>query len=269
MSVPKMPLPRRLTPSLREKVWGTKHLEPWFPHSQMQVGEAWFEGVEDSPLLIKFVFASEKLSVQVHPNDAYAGIHHQCRGKTEMWYVLAAEPGAKIAAGFREPVTKEQVREAAISGNIEDLLAWFDVAPGDTFFVPAGTVHALGGGLTLCEIQQNSDITYRLYDYGRPRELHLDHALAVSHLGPYPVRQPFREDILVSCEHFTTKWLRVHDTLGYQPDSSEPCFLVPVEGHGVIGGELIRPGQVWYIPEKADLFQISGNIGLLQVSAHS
>ncbi len=116
------------------------------------------------PLLIKFLFTTEAL------------VRFRCipEGKTEMWHILAAEPGAKIAAGFRVPITEQKLRESAVSGEIEELLEWFEARPGDTFFIPAGTVNAIGAGLTLCEIQQWSDVTYRLFDYGRPREMHLD-----------------------------------------------------------------------------------------------
>ena len=180
---------RRLSPSFREKVWGSADLEPWFRNSDRKIGEVWFEGVDDLPLLVKFIFTSEKLSVQVHPDDAYARENHNgSRGKTEMWHILAAEPGAKIAAGFRQQITAQRLVEASRSGEIENLLEWFEAKPGDTFFIPAGTVHAIGAGLTLCEIQQHSDVTYRLYDYGRPRELHLDRAAAVSHLAPHAAR---------------------------------------------------------------------------------
>ncbi len=135
------------------------------------------------PLLVKFLFTSDNLSVQVHPNDEYAAKHHEgSRGKTEMWHILRAEPGAKIAFGVRVPVTKEELRTAAESGAIVDLLNWIPVRPGETYFIPAGTVHAIGGGLVICEVQQLSDVTYRLYDYkrvdkdGKERELHLDHS---------------------------------------------------------------------------------------------
>src|SRR5579863_10722473 len=175
---------RKLDPSFREKIWGATRLEPWFPNSPSKIGEVWFEAAHGLPL-VKFLFTTEKLSVQVHPGDAYARQHHGSPGKTEMWYILAAEPGARIAAGFREPLTPEQARAAAVSGEIEGLLQWFDARPGDAFFIPAGTVHAIGAGLVLCEIQQNSDVTYRLYDYnrpgadGQPRPLHLEKALDV------------------------------------------------------------------------------------------
>src|SRR5271165_3300984 len=169
--------PKRLQPRFLEKVWGSTRLEPWFESTGAKIGEVWFEGAGPLPILVKFIFTTEKLSVQVHPDDVYAAKHHNSRGKTEMWHVLAAAPGARIAAGFREPVSAERLRAGALSGEIEELLAWHEARPGDTFFIPAGTVHAIGAGLTLCEIQQFSDITYRLYDYGRPRELHLAKAL--------------------------------------------------------------------------------------------
>jgi mannose-6-phosphate isomerase len=159
-------------------VWGTPDLLPWYPASEKKIGEVWFEA--DLPLLVKFVFTSERLSVQVHPNDEFAVANENSRGKTEMWYVMRADPGARLAIGFRESITREQLRESALSGEIEQMLNWIEVQAGDAFFIPAGTVHSIGGGLALCEVQQYSDITYRLYDYGRPRELHLDKAIQVS-----------------------------------------------------------------------------------------
>ena len=247
---------KRLTPSFREKIWGTTQLEPWFPNPDNKVGEVWFEGEEDSPLLVKFLFTSDKLSVQVHQP-----------GKTEMWYVLAAEPGARIAAGFREPVTRDRLKEASLSGYVEDLLQWFDAAPGDTFFLPAGTVHAIGPGLTLCEIQQNSDITYRLYDYGRPRELHLDRALAVCHLGPHAALQQPRGGVLVSCEYFVTEHLRLDDSAIQLLASERNQFLVVIEGPGRIEGQPMKAGEVWSLPASTSPVELGGTAQLLRVCA--
>src|SRR5579862_442496 len=207
-----MPL-RKLEPAFHGRVWGTRDLNPWFPdappqESGLPIGEVWFETPE-VPLLVKFLFTEKDLSVQVHPDDDYAGLHHKSAGKTEMWRVLAARKGAKIAAGFREPVTREQVRAAALDGSIVDLLEWFEARAGDTFFIPAGTVHAIGAGLTICEIQQSSDVTYRLYDYGRGRELHLDSALAVSRLGPHAPRALAQ----VACRYFVTEPLDITGTI--------------------------------------------------------
>ena len=261
--------PQRLTPSFRQRVWGATRLEPWFPNLDHKIGEVWFSEPADLPLLIKFLFTSERLSVQVHPDDAYARVHHagSC-GKTEMWHVLAAEAGAKIAAGFREAITAEELRAAAVSGAIENHLEWFDAVPGDTFFIPAGTVHAIGVGLTLCEIQQNSDVTYRLYDYGRPRELHLEQALAVSHRGPHAARREPVGDVLVSCGQFVVKRMRVDKARPYR-SADGFRFLIAINGSGSVGGEPCKAGDVWYVPPDAPAFELAGDLTLLEASAYT
>jgi len=257
-----MPL-RKLEPSFRERVWGTHNLDPWFPNTRAKagpfpIGEVWFE-TPDVPLLVKFLFANDNLSVQVHPDDAYARFHHSSPGKTEMWHVLAARKDAKIAAGFREAVTSEQARAAALDGTILSLLQWFDAEAGDTFFIPACTVHAIGAGLTICEIQQPSDITYRLYDYERGRELHLDRALAVSHLGPHAARAAAK----IACPYFVTETVNVAGTATI-PAAPGDVFLVAIEGQGEIGGQLIRGGEVLHLTVSSDPIEIRGNIRLLR-----
>lgn len=169
-----------------EKVWGRRDLPPPFEAPGKEpVGEIWFEPPPElSQVLVKYLFTSEKLSVQVHPSDAQAP--HGSRGKEECWLVLDAAPGATLAIGFEQDIDSEAMRKAALDGTIEDALRWHPVKAGDFFYLPAGTVHAIGPGLTLVEVQQNSDITYRLYDYGRPRELHLDEGIAVASGAPYP-----------------------------------------------------------------------------------
>lgn len=258
--------PRRLDPHPLEKPWGTKRHEPWFANPKKETGEIWFKGVEGLPLLVKFLFTSQKLSVQVHPDDAYAKKHHDSLGKTEMWHILAAEPGAKVAAGFKEPLTRVQLKEAALSGEIVDRLQWFDAAPGDTFFIPARTVHAIGEGLTLCEIQQNSDITYRLYDYGRPRELQIEQALDVSNLGQHDARQKARGDTLVSCDYFKTERLRIDGSLNYQPPKDRFEMLIVIEGSAQIAGQNTKAGDAWYIPGGAPAFEMKGDGVLLRTS---
>ncbi len=255
--------PFRLTASFRERIWGTTHLEPWFPNSSQKIGEVWFEGVENLPLLVKFIFTSENLSVQVHPGDAFAAQHHGSRGKTEMWHILAAQPGARIAAGFRESLSVERLEAAALSGEIENLLEWFPAVPGDTFFIPAETVHAIGAGLTLCEIQQHSDVTYRLYDYGRPRELHLRQSLAISHRSPHAARQ---ESALVVCEHFVTKRFRVDEATLYHRITGQFALLIAVEGTGQVDGQPAKAGDVWYIPPDARPFELTGPMVFLETS---
>lgn len=176
-------------PKFVERPWGRKGLGPLFPQApgDQAIGEVWLEPPTGSELpLLKFIFTEQKLSVQVHPGDEYARLHHSgANGKTEAWYILEARPESRLGLGLKRRLSREEARQACLSGEIENLLDWRAVQPGDVIFVPAGTIHAIGEGLTLFEIQQKSDITYRLYDYGRPRALHLEHGLAVSRLEPF------------------------------------------------------------------------------------
>jgi mannose-6-phosphate isomerase len=173
------------------KPWGRDELPaPFVAPPGERIGEVWFEPPAALPeLLVKYIFTSEALSVQVHPSDAQTlakGLGRQ--GKEECWLVIAAEPGAKLGIGFSQPLDAEAMRAAALDGSIEHLLTWHTVQTGDFFYIPANTVHAIGAGVSLIEVQQNSDITYRLYDYGRPRELHLEEGMAVAKGAPYPER---------------------------------------------------------------------------------
>jgi len=201
--------PITLRPIVQERIWGVQSLPSWYPPPAegKLIGEVWLtaqECIADSaaakgstleelakthpqqlggaefPLLIKLLFPREKLSVQVHPNDAQAQQLGQPRGKTECWYVLDAEPGASVALGFKGRISNDEVREAIVSNTLENKLQYVPVKPGDMVFVDANTVHAIGPGMTVLETQQYSDVTYRLYDYGRPRELHVDAGLAVT-----------------------------------------------------------------------------------------
>ncbi len=258
-----MPL-ERLTPRFLEKVWGAVQLEPWFTSTGKKIGEVWFERAEPLPVLVKFLFTSENLSVQVHPGDEYAAQHHQSRGKTEMWHILAAEPGARIAAGFREPLSAEHLRAASESGNIMDLLAWHEAAAGDTFFIPAGTVHAIGGGLVLCEIQQVSDVTYRLFDYHRGRPLQLEEALNVSRLTPCDARVEPQGDVLVSCPYFTVTRHRVDGNLCL---NQPPELLIVIDGQGECDGQPLHAGEVWHVPLGTPPMSLRGTLTLLGASA--
>jgi len=248
---------RKLKPRFLEKEWGATRLTPWFPDAPSKIGEVWFEGSPEVPLLVKFLFTTGKLSVQVHPQDDYAEKHHKSRGKTEMWHILAAEPGAKIAAGFREPCSEEQARSAALSGEIEQHLEWFDANPGDTFFIPAGTVHAIGAGLALCEIQQHSDVTYRLYDYGRPRKLHLEHGFNVSKLE----RHDARKRLPVSCPYFVTEQLHPGD---FELSTGGPQLLIAIEGRGSVEGQPLCAGEVLAVQPADEPVKIRGELKLLR-----
>jgi len=195
--------PFRLKPWFSERPWGRKNLLPWYldTGTKEPVGEAWLTGPQcvvetsafagqtlasvaaemggDFPLLVKLLFRAEKLSVQVHPDDAQARALGETRGKTECWYVLEAEPGAAVALGLKDGSDAAVVKAAIADGTMESLLKWVPVSVGDMLFVDAGTVHAIGPGVVLLETQQTSDVTYRLYDYGRPRELHLEKGFQV------------------------------------------------------------------------------------------
>jgi mannose-6-phosphate isomerase len=195
--------PFRLKPWFSERVWGKKDLSPWYSDTGTTelVGEAWLTGPQcvvetgefagrtlasvsdelgrEFPLLVKLLFPNEKLSVQVHPDDAQAQALGETRGKTECWYVLEAEPGATVALGLKKGVAVADIAASVADGTMESLIEQVPVSVGDMLFVDAGTVHAIGPGVVLLETQQTSDVTYRLYDYGRPRELHLEKGLAV------------------------------------------------------------------------------------------
>jgi len=250
---------RLIEPKFVERVWGTTKLSPFFPDQDRKIGEVWFDAGSAFPLLIKFLFTSEKLSVQVHPQDDYARRVENSRGKTEMWHILSAEPDATIALGFKKPVTESHVRTSIDAGEVEELLNWVPVKAGDTYFAEAGTVHAIGAGITLCEIQQNSDVTYRLYDYGRGRDLHLEKGLTVSNLTPYEGRREFP----VQCDHFTTDLLE----LTSPKDCATGCdgALIVLEGSGTVDGVAVEAGQVCLITNdsRAVRVQPSGRIRML------
>lgn len=169
-----------------EKPWGRTSLPPMFDApAGKRIGEVWFTGGADLPLLAKYIFTSEALSIQVHPNDDQARARGLPSGKTECWYILDAEPYAVLGLGLTREVAEDELRSAALDGSIEQLMHWQAVRAGDFIFVPAGTIHAIGAGISLLEFQQNADVTYRLYDYGRARELHLEDGIAVATKGRF------------------------------------------------------------------------------------
>lgn len=176
---------RQLATRMVAKVWGRDTLPaPFAAPAGERIGEIWFEPPPEVPqVLVKYLFTSEKLSVQVHPSDSKSLSGEA--GKEECWLVLAAEDDARLAIGFEREVTPDEIAAAAKDGTIEQLLTWHPAQPGDLFYLPAGTVHAIGPGLALVEVQQTSDTTFRLYDYGRPRELHLERGLEVAEGVPY------------------------------------------------------------------------------------
>jgi len=235
-----------------EKPWGRHTLWPGFADpapDQEPVGEIWFQtpGNAAPDLLIKYLFTSEKLSVQVHPNDEQAHARGLPRGKDECWVILAAEPDSTIALGTKEPVDRETLRAAALDGSIEDLLDWKPVKAGDFFYSASGTVHAIGAGITLVEVQQNSETTYRLYDYGRPRELHLEDGVAVSDPVPYvphpmPGKVADDREILVEGPKFVLeRWQGGRRTFTLPEGTTG--WLIPLAGEGVVDGVAFRAGE--------------------------
>jgi len=195
------------------KPWGSTDLRPWseLGHDGSAIGELWFQrsttGAPAPALLLKLLFTEEPLSIQVHPDDAFAhsiGLPH---GKTEAWYVLSARKASQVALGLKRKISAPHLRAAIEDGTIADVVAWKDVRADDAISVPAGTIHALGAGLVIAEIQQRSDATFRMFDYGRRRELHLDAAVGASNAGPAGVQtEPsaltLARTVLVANPHF-------------------------------------------------------------------
>ncbi|AMN39074.1 class I mannose-6-phosphate isomerase [Rhodoplanes sp. Z2-YC6860] len=172
------------------KPWGVADPRPWSRagRGDNTIGEIWYErsglAAAAPALLLKLLFTNQPLSIQVHPGDAYARSIGLPNGKTEAWYVLSAASEAKVALGLKRHLTPQEMRQAVEDGSISDLVVWQGVWAGDTVFVPAGTIHAIGAGLVIAEIQQRSDATFRLFDHGRGRALHIDNAIAVADAGP-------------------------------------------------------------------------------------
>jgi mannose-6-phosphate isomerase len=255
---------RKLVPDVLDKVWGSSATEPWLANPEgRKIGEIWFSAPEAMPVLIKFLFTSDRLSVQVHPDDVYARAQGHERGKTEMWHILRAEPGATIALGLRDVAMGEQVSAAALSGDIVDMLQWIPAQAGDTFFVPAGTIHAIGGGLAICEIQQLSDVTYRLFDYQREpkRPLHLKESMDVARLAPADCRRQGTalaegHKLLAECAHFRTELLNIDGSLQCVAKRG-PAMYVAIRGDGTIAGKPFRAGEAWLVPGGTPVLEIA------------
>jgi mannose-6-phosphate isomerase len=315
--------PFRLEPQFVERIWGSKDLRPWYDHAEPNrpIGEVWLTGdackvvtgslsgktlgevfTENSramlgetapesiqgasPLLMKVIFAKDKLSVQVHPDDRLAQKYGEPRGKTECWYALEADPGAEVAAGLRPGVTLEQVERGVADGTLEQSLDVLPVAAGDLVYVDAGTVHAIWPGSVLLETQQNSDITYRLYDYGRPRELHVAKALEATRLktdaGKIAPVQLADRTVLVEREYFRVEKIPVEGVrdgvalraegegvgLSYLFASAGSGRLVAADGTAFEPVEL--PGRaIVAIPAAAPAWKIEGaGLEVIRITPH-
>ncbi len=257
----------KLTQLRVEKPWGRTDLWPGFdavPRGGDPVGEIWFDaspGIEnasDPELLVKYLFTSERLSIQVHPDDVAARAAGHARGKDEAWLILAAEPDSTIALGTLEPTTRAALHAGALDGSIVDMLDWRAVKAGDVIYSAAGAIHAIGAGITLIEVQQNVDLTYRLYDYGRPRELHLDAGLAVSDPVPFvdpPIVGEIAPGRAILCEggKFVLERWSWNDARTIALPAEIPGWLVPVSGGGRIDGVPFAAGECWMVDGTIEL----------------
>lgn len=242
---------RQLRGHAVEKIWGQRAIPAIYGTTDAgePIGEIWFADDAAGSLLIKRLFTSEKLSIQVHPNDDQARASGHVCGKEEAWYVLTAEPGATIGAGFARELSDGELRAAALDGSIEELMVWHPVQPGDFFYVPAGTVHAIGAGLSLLEIQQNVDLTYRLYDYGRPRPLQLDESIEAAVAAPFarhPVRTlgPAHEELIAAPKFAIERLSGPHDH-HLLANAKVPVWLMPIAPGCTVKGAELEPGTVW------------------------
>jgi mannose-6-phosphate isomerase len=247
------------------KPWGVGDLRPWssIDGSSDAVGELWFQRVDkDAPipaLLLKLLFTSEPLSVQVHPDDAFARSIGLPNGKTEAWYILSATPEARVAVGLKRHLTPQELRASIKDGSIAGLTRWRPVAKSDIIFVPAGTIHAIGAGIVLAEIQQRSDATFRLFDYGRQRELHEDSAVAVSDAGPAqtqagPQRLTAARTALIANPHFVLERIDLPASSNWALNADRETWLLVIEGCARIGQISASVGDaVFAEADRADL----------------
>ncbi len=232
------------------KPWGRTDLPSAFGASEERIGEIWFDA-QDSPLplLVKWLFTSEKLSVQVHPDDQQAAAAGLARGKEECWLVVDTEPDAVLGIGTKRSLTATELFEAAESGELENLMDWKPVRAGDWFHIAPGTVHAIGAGVTLVEIQQNADVTYRLYDYGRPRDLHLEKGVAVSKAQTYSDIRHGRLEANIGVKRLTIcpSFTIFHgDGLSFEALDSTNYWLIPIKGTVTLATGTYYPGSVLY-----------------------
>ncbi|HEY0132336.1 MAG TPA: class I mannose-6-phosphate isomerase [Allosphingosinicella sp.] len=252
----------RLASRQVEKLWGRAELPRSFGAAAASggepIGEIWFEDGRgpEAELLVKYLLTREKLSIQVHPDGEAARAAGHRRGKDEAWLVLEAEPGARIGLGLRQEVSPAGLRAAIEAGTLEALVDWREAKAGDFYYSPAGTIHALGPGLTLIEVQENVDLTYRLFDYGRERELQVEAGVKAARPQPYVSPTPRREiepgrEILAEGGAFVVeRWTR-NAGGGLAGEVERPVWLVPVKGSGLIDGQPLEPASVWLVEDQS------------------
>jgi len=261
------------------KPWSVDDLSPWsnaLAHGKA-IGEIRYErsgsATADPSLLLKLLSTSQPLSIQVHPDDKFAHLMGLPNGKTEAWYVLSAVPEAKVALGLKRRLTPQQLREAIDDGSISDLVAWHPVSANDVIPVAAGTIHAIGAGLVIAEIQQRSDVTFRLFDYGRQRELHVENAIAVAAAGPVEFRTrsnqltPERQ-LLVSNPHFVFERINLAPNSSWWLEAERETWLLVLSGSAVAGAFDIATGDALFVQlDRIDIH--SGAIGIMALVAYT
>jgi mannose-6-phosphate isomerase len=262
----------------KPKPWGSSDLRPWSQASTSggPIGELWFERPGLAPpataLLLKLLFTTEPLSIQVHPDDAFARSVGLANGKTEAWYILSAIAGAKVAVGLNYPRCAAELRTAITDGSIANIVHWHPVHQGDVFFIPAGTIHAIGAGIVLAEIQQHSDATFRLFDYGRQRELHIENAVAVATAGPRepqspPERLSDARTVLTVNPHFALEQIDLLPGSVWMLDAPKETWLLAIEGHAKLGATRLSLGDAVFL--EADRAEIEvGADGLKALLAY-
>ncbi len=261
------------------KPWGAADLRPWSKagHDGILIGELRYDrcgaAAPEPQLMLKLLFTGQPLSIQVHPGDEYARSIGLPNGKTEAWYVLSAAPGAKVALGLTRRLKPQQIRQAVDDGSIADLVHWQDAHAEDVFHVPAGTIHAIGAGLVIAEIQQRSDATFRLFDHGRRRELHIERAIAAADAGPAetgaaPSRLADERAVLVSNAHFVFERLQLPPGTAWCLDAQQETWLLIAAGDGTAGSINVSPGTAIFA--QSDSINIhAGPAGMVCLAAYT
>lgn len=267
------------TTRIAYKPWGSHDLRPWsqIDSRATAVGELRFDRAEahapEPALLLKILFANEPLSIQVHPDDAYAQASGMANGKTEAWYVLSAQPGAQVGIGVKRVLTEAELRAAIGDGSVSDLVQWRDAARGDVFFVPAGTIHAIGAGLVIAEIQQRSDTTFRLLDPGNGRELHIEEAIAAAD------RRPTKSDVsrmrltaartqLMSCAFFVLERVDLLPKSRWALTAERETWLLVAGGDATIGAIPAAVGDAFFVEADRAVIE-AGSAGLTVLLAYA
>ena len=260
------------------KPWGSTDLLPWsdIEADGVAVGELWFQRPDakapDPTLLLKLLFTKAPLSIQVHPNDAFAHSIGLVNGKTEAWYILSATPEAKVAVGLKRQITTPQLRASIEDGSIAHLIRWRPVRKDDVVFVPAGTIHAIGPGLVLAEIQQRSDTTFRLFDHGRQREIHVDNAVAAATAGPAECQlspSPLSDarSVLVASPHFILERIDLPPNSNWELHAEHETWVLVIEGHARIGLMNAFVGEAVFVEEDHASLKV-GSDGLKGLLAY-